>query len=267
MARDSFILHTAMLKPIQGLSNEALGRLFRALYAFATEGVEDVAEDIAIPFAYIINQLKMDAAKYEGICEKRRNAARKGGLQKAANATIWQQMQASAAYNDNVNDNDNVNVNDNVCVYDTLNARTREGDTHTQDYLYVIFFRNIKNAEAETARFIAHYAATDWTLQGGAKIAPANRVEKARTWTPQDSEERFPRVFLEAWKSLYNILPAALKLCALSDGTKLSVQGNGATIICARPLADWLVGEGHDASLPMLAPLIKKYNKLNILKY
>ena len=70
--RDSFVLYCSLLKPVQGLSDEALGRLFRAIYEYHENGSTDVDSDIAIPFAYIVNQFKVDAEKYERIVEKRR---------------------------------------------------------------------------------------------------------------------------------------------------------------------------------------------------
>ena len=62
--RDSFVLYRSLLKPIQGLSDEALGRLFRAIYEYQENGSTDVGSDIAIPFAYIVNQFRIDDDKY-----------------------------------------------------------------------------------------------------------------------------------------------------------------------------------------------------------
>ena len=76
--RDSFVLYRSLLKPIQGRSDEALGRLFRAIYEYQENGSTDVDSDIAIPFAYIVNQFRIDDDKYAQKCQRNReNIARR----------------------------------------------------------------------------------------------------------------------------------------------------------------------------------------------
>ena len=139
--KESFILYTSFYEPLKCLTNEQLGRLFKAIFEFNINGNEEVDSDIQIAFAFIKNQINIDSKKYEQIKKKRAEAGARGGRQRAtnqekdnldnqnqanqANATFAtndlandsndNQNQANQADNDNVNDNDNDNdnVNDN----------------------------------------------------------------------------------------------------------------------------------------------------------
>lgn len=242
--RDSFVLYCSLLKPVQGLSDEALGRLFRALYDYQTTGSEDVSDDIAIPFAYIVNQFKVDAEKYERIVEKRREAGRTRARQMAGDATNNEQMQAndstclqmlaSGSYNDNDNDNDNYNENENenvnentthiVCV-DNAPACACEEDTHYEDFLEIFFQRNAMRPEMETERFLSFYRSTDWHVKGGERMNTwKQRYARANYWSLSDKHPRFPEPFFSVWKDVVAALPPELRPLAMGEAVKLEMN-------------------------------------------
>ena len=243
--RASFVLYCGLLKPVQGLSDEALGRLFRALYDYQTTGSEDVSDDIAIPFAYIVNQFKVDAEKYERIVEKRREAGRARARQMVGDATNNEQMQAnnstclqmlaSGSYNDNDNDNENgdvsLNENENVqqemCCGDNAHAGAREETTpHHRDSLIRIFFeRNAQRPTFEADKFLNFYLTTGWHVKGGGKLAMwKQRYARANYWSLSDKHPRFSEPFFSVWKDVVAALPPELRPLAMSEAVKLEMN-------------------------------------------
>ena len=265
--RDSFVLYCSLLKPVQGLSDEALGRLFRALYDYQTTGSEDVSDDIAIPFAYIVNQFKVDAEKYERIVEKRREAGRTRARQMVGDATNNEQMQAndstclqmlaSGSYNDNDNENENgdVSLNDNenvqqeMCCGDNAHAGAREETTpHHRDSLIRIFFeRNAQRPTFEADKFLNFYLTTGWHVKGGGKLATwKQRYARARNWGLTDSAPRFPEPFFSVWRDVVAALPPELQLPAMCEGVRMESKYNDIVLTLPPELNDYFLSpEGH----------------------
>lgn len=99
--KDSFILYTSYTNAFLGLSNEQAGELIKAIFLFVTTGEQQDVSDPTTRFAYnlIIEQIIQNDRKYAQKCERLRANAKKGGLQKAANAAAandCQQTQANA---------------------------------------------------------------------------------------------------------------------------------------------------------------------------
>lgn len=265
--RDSFVLYCSLLKPVQGLSDEALGRLFRALYDYQTTGSEEVSDDIAIPFAYIVNQFKVDAEKYERIVEKRREAGRARARQMVGDATNNEQMQAndsiclqmlaSGSYNDNENENENgdvsLNENENVqqemCCGDNAHAGAREETTpHHRDSLIRIFFeRNAQRPTFEADKFLNFYLTTDWhTKSGGRMSSWKQRYARARNWGLTDSAPRFPEPFFSVWRDVVAALPPELQLPAMCEGVRMESKYNDIVLTLPPELNDYFLSpEGH----------------------
>ena len=115
----SFVLYCDWEDIIEDLTDEEVGQLFKAIFAYVNR--EDVIHfdgrsGVGVAFKTICKQIDVNRRKYEQIVEKRRNAANKRWKNKgddvrsnANNANAF-----FAMHNDNVNDNDNVNVNVNV---------------------------------------------------------------------------------------------------------------------------------------------------------
>ena len=119
-SNESFLIYKSFYGPISRLSNEQLGRLFRAIFEYQINGTEDVDDDIQMAFGFFKNQFWIDEQKYQVKVEKLKNNANKRwqkqrfGNPLAANAIASNCMQtmqkdANNAYNVNVNDNANDN--------------------------------------------------------------------------------------------------------------------------------------------------------------
>lgn len=120
MDKESIVFYKDWWDAISELPEDIQHKAIKAVMDYAFKGKEP--EDMMLRFATA--QIRMfinrDRKRYETICEKRREYARRGGLAKAAkskqeeaNATKSKQDLPKVAYNDNDNDNDNGNDNDN----------------------------------------------------------------------------------------------------------------------------------------------------------
>lgn len=84
--KQSFVLYHDLRKPLELLTDAERGQLFLALFDYSEHGVIPVfagAQQMA--FAFIKTSLDRDAAAWEDKREKRREAGREGGKQRAAN--------------------------------------------------------------------------------------------------------------------------------------------------------------------------------------
>lgn len=79
IAKDSFVIYTGFWKPISRLSDEQLGRLFRALYLYQLGEPCEVGDDIVMAYDFFINQFEVDNKKYQNYIDGQREAGRKGG--------------------------------------------------------------------------------------------------------------------------------------------------------------------------------------------
>ncbi|MDR2223582.1 MAG: DUF6291 domain-containing protein [Flavobacteriaceae bacterium] len=159
MAEDkkSFVGYSDWISTFDMLSNEEAGKLIKHLLAYVNDKNPDDLEDrvLKVAFEPIKQQLKRDLKKYQKIREKRVNAGKLGGQQRAnnqasqANATGSKQTQANQAVNDNVNVT--VNVNDNVIkdisedISKTINSESEENFSDLEKQVFKIW--NIYNGK------------------------------------------------------------------------------------------------------------------------
>jgi len=111
----SFVLYSDQYEVFKALSNDQAGMLIKHVLSYVNDENPKLNDPILnIAFIPIKQQLKRDLKRWELVREKRKEAGRKGGEAKKANAKFAKQNVANLAVN--VNDNVNVNVNDNVNV-------------------------------------------------------------------------------------------------------------------------------------------------------
>ena len=73
---DSFILYTSDYQLIEGLTDEQLGQLTRALFTYARDG-EIIKLDpvVRMAFVFIKDKIDRNQGKYQARCEKNRQIA------------------------------------------------------------------------------------------------------------------------------------------------------------------------------------------------
>ena len=82
MQREGFIIYKSFYEPLKILSNEQLGKLFRAIFEYQVNGIEEVEPDIKMAFEFFKNQFRLDNEKYEKIVERNKINGSKGGRPK-----------------------------------------------------------------------------------------------------------------------------------------------------------------------------------------
>ena len=84
-AKKSFVLFYDYRRHLQLLTDAERGQLLMALFDYGETGKEPELDGAALmAFSFIAGQMDRDAAKYERICQKRREAGRKGGSSKGS---------------------------------------------------------------------------------------------------------------------------------------------------------------------------------------
>lgn len=127
---DSFILYTSYYAIIEGLTDEQLGQLTRALFIYARDGKTIKLEPVVrMAFSFIKDNIDRNADKYQKKCERNRENIRKRWEKKHAedttersdtteyeripsNTNVYEEKSRIPYDNDNEYDNDNDNDND-----------------------------------------------------------------------------------------------------------------------------------------------------------
>ena len=144
---DSFILYTSYYALIEGLTDEQLGQLTRAIFLYARDGKSIELEPVVrMAFSFIKDNIDRNADKYQKKCERNRENIKKRWEKKhsedtteQSNTNVYERIpsntnvyeEKSRIPYDNDNEYDNDNVYDNVDVNDvskeTDNKPSKEG--------------------------------------------------------------------------------------------------------------------------------------------
>lgn len=126
MAKKSFILYLDQLEVLDALTDEQVGKLFRAIKAFQSgEDVEPYLTEqiVRVVFIQFKGNMLRDNRKYDEICERNRENGKKGGRPKTQEnpknpvgfsktqktQVVFNETQKNPEKPDNDNDNDNDN--------------------------------------------------------------------------------------------------------------------------------------------------------------
>lgn len=121
---DSFILYTSYYALIEGLTDEQLGQLTRAIFLYARDGkIIKLEPVVRMAFAFIKDNIERNQDKYQAKCEKNRQIAlererkKREAREKADNTNVHERAR-TCENNTNVHerspyDNDNEYDNDN----------------------------------------------------------------------------------------------------------------------------------------------------------
>ena len=135
---DSFILYTSYYALIEGLTDEQLGQLTRAIFLYARDGKTINLEPVVrMAFAFIKDNIERNQDKYQAKCEKNRQIAlererkKREAREKAENTNVHERAR-TCENNTNVHerspyDNDNDNEYDNDVSKETDIEPSKEG--------------------------------------------------------------------------------------------------------------------------------------------
>lgn len=160
--KESFILYNSFYEPIKALKNEQLGKLFRSIFDYTINGEITQDPEIVIAFMFIKNQIDKDAQKWQEEKNKRSEAGRIGGIQRALNKNqalsskskqcldeLSKGKQTQANQGDNVNVNVNVNDNGNIISSITTTTNINNSNNNIYSYIEENFNRTISPLEYE----------------------------------------------------------------------------------------------------------------------
>lgn len=134
---DSFILYTSYYALIEGLTDEQLGQLTRAIFLYARDGeIISLEPVVRMAFAFIKDNIERNQDKYQAKCEKNRQIAlererkKREAREKAGNTNVHERAR-TCENNTNVHerspyDNDNEYDND-VSKETDNNIPSKEG--------------------------------------------------------------------------------------------------------------------------------------------
>lgn len=112
MNQKALILHYNFYETVKMLSDHEAGALFKALFDYDINGTEPVFEDrtVLIVFLQMKNLLDSNREKYEQMCKKRSENAKKRWQTLISNEEAVQNMQVHTATG-KLNTNTNINTN------------------------------------------------------------------------------------------------------------------------------------------------------------
>lgn len=133
---DSFILYTSYYALIEGLTDEQLGQLTRAIFLYARDGkIIKLDPVVRMAFVFIKDNIERNQDKYQAKCEKNRQIAlererkKREAREKADNTNVHERSR-TCENNTNVHERspyDNDNVYDNDVSKETDNIPSKEG--------------------------------------------------------------------------------------------------------------------------------------------
>ena len=144
---DSFILYTSYYALIEGLTDEQLGQLTRAIFLYARDGkIIKLDPVVRMAFVFIKDNIERNQDKYQAKCEKNRQIAlererkKREAREKADNTNVHERSR-TCENNTNVherspydNDNDNEYDNDNDVSKETdINIPSKEGSSISEN--------------------------------------------------------------------------------------------------------------------------------------
>ena len=104
---DSFILYTSYYALIEGLTDEQLGQLTRAIFLYARDGeIISLEPVVRMAFGFIVDDMKRNKAKYEEKVERWRANGKKGGRPRKNQEVFSKTLYDNEYVDDNVDDND-----------------------------------------------------------------------------------------------------------------------------------------------------------------
>lgn len=206
--KESIIFYISQYTAIKDLTDEQIGRLFRAIFEKQLGNEVVLEDDIKIAFNFINNQLVVDEKKYTEKCEKNRNNGKKGGApigNQNAKKTTKQPKQPNGFKNnpnDNENDNDNDNENDNDNSKDKRERRekrTSRFSPPTPDE--ITRYAASVNLRIDVSAFYDYYSMRNWHLTNGDEMTDWKAA--VRNWVRRDKDDARKKAASKTKKSSF----------------------------------------------------------------
>lgn len=178
MAMSGFICHDDYLQKTAKLTDEEVGRLFRALMRYHATGIaEDVDGRESIAFDFIREDIDRTEEAYKAKCEKNRNnrlaALNNERQQSPTNVNVPVQKEKEKEKNKENNNKD------------IVRRFTPPTPAEVAEYC------KERNNTIDATYFCDYYAARNWCLSNGKKVADWRAC--VRTWEKRDTKTGYKR--------------------------------------------------------------------------
>ena len=162
---DSFILYTSYYAIIEGLTDEQLGQLTRALFIYARDGKTIKQEPVVrMAFSFIKDNIDRNADKYQKKCERNRENIRKRWEKKHAEDTT---ERSDTTEYERIQSNTNVYEEKSRIPYDNDNEYDNDNDVSKETNILEPSKEGIMSASVKTE------------APGGGKVSKSQKIDYA----------------------------------------------------------------------------------------
>lgn len=192
MQREGFIIYKSFYEPLKILSDEQLGKLFRAIFEYQINNVEDVNPDIKMAFEFFKNQFRLDNDKYEKIIERNRENGKKGGRPKQTQENLKNPVGLKEPKKaDKDKEKDKEKDKDNKKEINKEKRFKKPTLEEVKEYC------NERNNNVDAERFINFYESKGWKV-GNQSMKDWKAC--VRTWEKNNKQEKVPDWFNKDFK-------------------------------------------------------------------
>lgn len=128
--KEGFIIYKSFYEPLRVLSDDQIGRLFRAIFEYQINGTTKVDNDIKMGFEFFKNQFRIDDEKYDKRCKKNQENIEKYWKNKEnkQDTNEYNRIQMNTKHTDKDKENEKENVKDNENVNEKVNENENENE-------------------------------------------------------------------------------------------------------------------------------------------
>lgn len=184
MGREFFKCFHDYRKKCEKLSDQEIGRLFRALMEYSEFGTtQELAGRESIAFDFIAEDIDRDRAAYEQKCKVNAENGSKGGKRMVANATERKRIEAKSSESDKIKDIRTIKTDTNVSAKRFTPPTLQEVEAYIAE----------KGLSVDGKKFFAYYDTPNangekWIDSKGQKVK--NWKQKLLTWASHDGKEK-----------------------------------------------------------------------------
>lgn len=199
--KNSFVLQTRLNAVVAKLSDKQAGVLFKSVLEYAANGTVATLEDSAVDIVFEVVRQDIDytSAKYEDVCQKRKEAIKKRWAEKqknTKNTNVYKCIQNDtnaykSIHNDDEDDVDN-EFRDKSLNINPPNISPLKGGKFTKPTVeQVAAYCSERNNGINAQQFVDFYASKGWKVGN----TPMKDWQAAvRNWERRDKQERIEHV-------------------------------------------------------------------------
>ena len=174
MAREYFKCFHSYKEKCKKLTDQELGRLFRALMTFSETGTApDLTGRESIAFDFIADEIARDEAKYAETCRKNAENGAKGGKRTVANGTDREREEAKSS---EINKVEGIRYKEDIKEISSNEDKKKSTAFHAPTVEEVRQYCEDRNNGIDPEYFVNYYENRGWYLSKGIKMRDWKRA-------------------------------------------------------------------------------------------